>query len=726
MPIRPLIPELAEKARLELNEDPKRIESDLQHLKEWISKQPHLKARTDDQWLIVFLRACKHSLERTKEKLDLYYSMRTLAPEFFQLKITDDKFKEILESGCFVMLPKLAAVDGQRVCIARPGAINTDKFNLLDFFAVSNAIQTIMLIEDDNTVVSGIQTISDLEGMNMGLFLQMTPSEAAPMRFKSGHHVNVGSGFEKFFNAIKVFLNEKTKSRLHVHNKNFEEMYKTIPKEILPVEYGGNGGSIPEIVADQKIASFLRGCKHSLERTKEKLDMSYTLRTLAPEIFQKRDPLDPKIQKILTKGIILPLKRCENDGCRPILTRFDCELAPECSIEDMVKVCFMVIEVLIEEDDNIIICGEELVSDLKKTGFALVTQFTAPFAKKLVTSFEKGLPVRMKAFYFLNPPTGIETAFFILKFFISEKLKKRVHNQNSKGAYDQIPQELLPQEYGGNNGSIEELIEYWKTKLESYRDWFLAEEESRSNESLRPNEPKTTSSLFGVEGSFRKLDLKYYTIKIVFKTVDLKMTIRPLSGPLQEKAIKELFEDPERVESDIAAIRTWLQKQPHLESANPSDQRIVSFLRGNKYSLERTKEKLDMSYTLRSLVPEIFQNRDPLDPKIRRILAKGTFLPLSKCAKEDGPRPVLFHVHNKNFAALYEKFPQEMLPEEYGGRNGSIQELTDYWKGKVESRRDWFLEEDKARSNEYLRPGKPKTTSSLFGVEGSFRKLDVD
>ncbi|VVC91857.1 unnamed protein product [Leptidea sinapis] len=250
-----------------------------------------------------------------------------------------------------------------------------------------------------------------------------------------------------------------------------------------------------------------------------------------------------------------------------------------------------------------------------------------------------------------------------------------------------------------------------------------------------------------------------------------------------------------RVESDIAAIRTWLQKQPHLASANPSDQKIVSFLRGSKYSLERTKEKLDMSYTLRSLVPEIFQNRDPLDPKIQRILAKGVFLPLRICAK-DGFRPILirlsseidsknlgfallsqftpalakkvvtsfekalplrlkavhlintapgfetsyillksflseklrnrFHVHNKNFAALYETFPQEMLPEEYGGSNGSIQELTDYWKVKVESRRDWFLEEDKARSNEYLRPGKPKTTSSLFGVEGSFRKLDVD
>lgn len=48
MPVRPLTPELAEKARLELNEDPKRIESDLQHLKEWIAKQPHLRARTGD------------------------------------------------------------------------------------------------------------------------------------------------------------------------------------------------------------------------------------------------------------------------------------------------------------------------------------------------------------------------------------------------------------------------------------------------------------------------------------------------------------------------------------------------------------------------------------------------------------------------------------------------------------------------------------------------------
>lgn len=40
--VRPLSPELAAKAAEELNEDPKRIPSDIKHIREWFSKQPHL------------------------------------------------------------------------------------------------------------------------------------------------------------------------------------------------------------------------------------------------------------------------------------------------------------------------------------------------------------------------------------------------------------------------------------------------------------------------------------------------------------------------------------------------------------------------------------------------------------------------------------------------------------------------------------------------------------
>lgn len=55
MTIRPLSPELAEKARIELNEDPNRVASDLQYIKEWLSKQPHLRVRMGEYLLFIQL-----------------------------------------------------------------------------------------------------------------------------------------------------------------------------------------------------------------------------------------------------------------------------------------------------------------------------------------------------------------------------------------------------------------------------------------------------------------------------------------------------------------------------------------------------------------------------------------------------------------------------------------------------------------------------------------------
>ena len=51
MGIRELSPELAKKAKDELFEDPKRIPQDLQMIKDWIAKQPHLNVRIGNCFL---------------------------------------------------------------------------------------------------------------------------------------------------------------------------------------------------------------------------------------------------------------------------------------------------------------------------------------------------------------------------------------------------------------------------------------------------------------------------------------------------------------------------------------------------------------------------------------------------------------------------------------------------------------------------------------------------
>lgn len=48
MPVRILPKELVIKAKSELNEDADRVQEDLDHLRDWLIKQPHINARLSE------------------------------------------------------------------------------------------------------------------------------------------------------------------------------------------------------------------------------------------------------------------------------------------------------------------------------------------------------------------------------------------------------------------------------------------------------------------------------------------------------------------------------------------------------------------------------------------------------------------------------------------------------------------------------------------------------
>lgn len=101
------------------------------------------------------------------------------------------------------------------------------------------------------------------------------------------------------------------------------------------------------------------------------------------------------------------------------------------------------------------------------------------------------------------------------------------------------------------------------------------------------------------------------------------VNIRPLDPALQKKAIDELFEDPERIEKDLETFRAWIKKSAHIKSKIDDDQFLVNFLRGCKYRMEVVKQKYDLYHTLKTHVPELTRNRDPMDDKVLGAIRQG-------------------------------------------------------------------------------------------------------
>ncbi|OWR49435.1 putative SEC14 [Danaus plexippus plexippus] len=256
MNVRPLPTALAEKARKELNEDPELIDEKIQQFKQWILNQKHLKARTDDQWLLAFLRGCKYRMEQAKSKIDLYYSLRSTAPYLYSIKFNESKLIDLLNLGSVVILPKTLNPSEPRIIFYRLGRFDPKEYHIIDVLSLLSLMEQICFMEDDTFVVAGTIHVLDFAGTKFGHYTQtslthlrhigLARQDAVPIRIKRIHFLNTPYFFETFFKVAKMILSEKNKQRILFHSKS--ALHDYFPKEIIPEEYGGTGDSFRQCV----------------------------------------------------------------------------------------------------------------------------------------------------------------------------------------------------------------------------------------------------------------------------------------------------------------------------------------------------------------------------------------------------------------------------------------------------------------------------------------------
>ncbi|XP_024892546.1 alpha-tocopherol transfer protein-like [Temnothorax curvispinosus] len=260
-------------------------------------------------------------------------------------------------------------------------------------------------------------------------------------------------------------------------------------------------------ISDSELALFLHSNYYRLEPTKTTIDTFYTVRTHVPEFFCNRDPNNNKeLKKAFETVTEQVLEGTTKEGYKIFYGRLLDSDSSHVVYNDVLKFLNMVIDLCLYTEGTYE--GYIILFDVKNVSFGHVGRLSPMVLKKWLYYLQEGLPVRLKGFHFMNSSPVMDVIMNMMRPFMKKQLMDMLHMHTTSDTLEKfIPLEVLPNESGGQAGSLQELHDKQVKKLVDHVAWFQEEEGHRVNEALRPGKAKTATDLFGVEESFKKLEI---------------------------------------------------------------------------------------------------------------------------------------------------------------------------------------------------------------------------
>eukprot|EP00066_Takifugu_rubripes_P010298 XP_003978011.1 PREDICTED: clavesin-1-like [Takifugu rubripes] len=241
--------ETTEKARAELNENPETLHQDIQQIRDMIVTRPDIGfLRTDDDFILRFLRARKFDQVETFRLLAQYFQFRQQNLDMFQsFKVDDPGIKRALMDG-FPGVLENPDQQGRKILILFASNWDQSRNSFIDILrAILLSLE--VLIENPELQINGFILIIDWSNFSFKQASKLTPNmlklaieglqDSFPARFGGIHFVNQPWYIHAMYTIIKPFLKDKTRKRIFLHGNNLNSLHQLIQPECLPSEFGG-------------------------------------------------------------------------------------------------------------------------------------------------------------------------------------------------------------------------------------------------------------------------------------------------------------------------------------------------------------------------------------------------------------------------------------------------------------------------------------------------------
>ncbi|GAB6019562.1 hypothetical protein CHUAL_001135 [Chamberlinius hualienensis] len=228
-------------------------------LRQWIETEANFYGRTDETFLLWFVRGCKYDMDKCQEKITKFYENRVKIPKWWANRdLNEEKSKTCLDYKSMALYYDNPANQNPTVAFSRASKLPKSNGNL---DAIVKLLTMLLEIAGriENTHLNGVIYAVDFCEYPSWLFLQCTPRYmidivqsalySTPIRVKAIVGFNCPFMVYTLITIVKYILPPKIRNRIKLYRSNWDSLFENISRDVFPDEYGGSGGSI-EVAED--------------------------------------------------------------------------------------------------------------------------------------------------------------------------------------------------------------------------------------------------------------------------------------------------------------------------------------------------------------------------------------------------------------------------------------------------------------------------------------------
>ncbi|XP_071052632.1 retinaldehyde-binding protein 1-like, partial [Onthophagus taurus] len=223
---------------------------------------------------------------------------------------------------------------------------------------------------------------------------------------------------------------------------------------------------------DEFLKIFLRPTKFYASSAYDLMKRVANFREKYKDLF---DGLLPEHEKLnfINNNIVNILVNRDHKGRRVLIINAGTWNPSKVSSDQILRILYLLHLAAVQEPETQV-RGLVVIMDYKNFGMKQLTNFTLPYAMKLLSFMQDASVLRLKEMHFINNPKIFETAWMMIKPLLNKKLCKRLffHESKMSSLHKFIPPSYLPSDYGGDLPAIFYSGIDWYPAIEGYLDFF--------------------------------------------------------------------------------------------------------------------------------------------------------------------------------------------------------------------------------------------------------------